>query len=1107
MRRLKALGATLVLLILVVGIPLGMAATIGNPLHGWADLKVGDLTDEVIIDLLAVIVWLAWAQFAVSVLVELGAAVRHVQMPTRIPLVPGSSQHLAHTLVGAALLLGTATAALASPVHALAATSAPPVTAVATLHAQSQVTAHRTAGTPQTSALSGQQTRAATPAHTVSYIIPSDGRGPDTYWDIAEARLGGGEHWQQIWDLNRGRTQPDGEVMSNPGLLKPGWTVLLPAAATSPAAAGTHVEDVTVHEGDTLSGLAQAHGVSDWHQVWEASKGRAEPSGQHLTDPDLIRPGWTIEIPVSTPTTQTPTTTTPTTQRPTQPTPTTPTTQTPPQQTPKTPPAEPTPGEQTPTSGESTAPAARHEQHDSPTASRPTRSSSEAPMVAFAGGGVLLAGVSLAALIRYRRRQFRWRHPGRTIGATPPELQRVEHALLSTGTPGMADVTWLNEALRSLVHSLAATDTGRLPDVVAARMTAETLELVLTGAQPEAPAPWTVDETGTRWSIQRGDNLGYDAAKRAYHFAPFPTLASVGYTTAGDHWLLDLERVAAMSLSGDPERCLNLARFVAAELAHNAWSEMLQVTLVGFGKEMADINPERLTYTEDFGKAIASLNGDLASTSDALRHAEVDVLDGRLRNIAGDAWAPHVLLIAPSAAEDSEGLEQLLTAMRVQRSRTAVALVLADDPDHADGTRWQLTIDEHGTLRIPALDVELIAQQIPAEEAAQLAQMLALAASTEDRPVPDAVGDKPWDDYSDAAGSLRHSLTKSLAELPETTMSTATRSTGIADIPALHLAESAPWVTNSVLPLSPQTYLDQTATTKEDLDVLAPHVDEATRAQVESIDPQLDRDLTDWYDPVCTRPKLRLLGPVTVTAQGSLPQRNPRLLWNTEIVAYLATRSSGVSVETYGTDMWPDDPNIASKTKARQSISVVRQWLGMNERTGQEHLPKGVVAGLPSPYRLEDVLVDAELFRRLRLRGSARGVDGIADLRAALDLVVGVPFSDRRPEGYGWLAENPLDHVYAGMIVDVAHIVATHHLAAGEPELAVSAAQVALRAGSSEDVPLLDLVAACDAQDNRAEAAAYIKRILANHDAEVEEDLPPRTAEILHRRQWLGHAG
>ncbi|MBN9619936.1 MAG: peptidoglycan-binding protein LysM, partial [Actinobacteria bacterium] len=334
--------------------------------------------------------------------------------------------------------------------------------------------------------------------------------------------------------------------------------------------------------------------------------------------------------------------------------------------------------------------------------------------------------------------------------------------------------------------------------------------------------------------------LGYDPAERAYHFAPFPTLASVGYTAAGEHWLLDLERVAAMSLSGDPERCLNLARFLAAELAHNAWSEMLQVTLVGFGQEMAEINPERLTYSEDFAKAIAALNSELASTTDALHNTDVDVLAGRLHNIAGDAWAPHVLLIAPSAAEDTDGLEQLLTAMRAQRSRTAVALVLADDPDHAEGTRWQLTIDQHGTLRIPALGVELIAQQIPAEEAAQLAQMLALAATTQDRPVPDADGDKPWDEYSDAAGSLRHSLATAIpSAAPAPAPTGRSVGHGIADIPALHLAESAPWVANSVLPLSAQTYLEQTATTKEDLDALAPHVDDATRAQVESIDPKL----------------------------------------------------------------------------------------------------------------------------------------------------------------------------------------------------------------------------------------------------------------------------
>jgi hypothetical protein len=93
------------------------------------------------------------------------------------------------------------------------------------------------------------------------------------------------------------------------------------------------------------------------------------------------------------------------------------------------------------------------------------------------------------------------------------------------------------------------------------------------------------------------------------------------------------------------------------------------------------------------------------------------------------------------------------------------------------------------------------------------------------------------------------------------------------------------------------------------------------------------------------------------------------------------------------------------------------------------------------------------------------------------------------------------------MIVDVAHTVATHDLGAGRPELAEAAAQVALEAGSYEDIPLLDLVAACDAQDKRAEADTYVVRILANHDAEVEEDLPPRTAEILFRRHWTDRPG
>jgi hypothetical protein len=214
-----------------------------------------------------------------------------------------------------------------------------------------------------------------------------------------------------------------------------------------------------------------------------------------------------------------------------------------------------------------------------------------------------------------------------------------------------------------------------------------------------------------------------------------------------------------------------------------------------------------------------------------------------------------------------------------------------------------------------------------------------------------------------------------------------------------------------------------------------------------------------------------------------------------------------VTAEQLGTDLWPGDPDITGKSKLRQAVYIVRRWLGADPATGTDYVPAGVnPAGGAGRYRVQGLLVDADLFRRLRLRGVARGAEGIVDLQAALGLVAGPPFADRRPGGYGWLVDDPLDHAFTGMIVDVAHVVATHHLANDRPDLAADAAQVALTTGSSDDVALLDLLAAYDAQGCRAEADRLITQILANHDAEVEEDLPPRTAQVLHRRRWLDQA-
>ena len=306
-----------------------------------------------------------------------------------------------------------------------------------------------------------------------------------------------------------------------------------------------------------------------------------------------------------------------------------------------------------------------------------------------------------------------------------------------------------------------------------------------------------------------------------------------------------------------------------------------------------------------------------------------------------------------------------------------------------------------------------------------------------------------------------------------------------------------------MLPLTEQTYLDHTATTALDLKALARVVPEQVRAQVEAATTSID--LADWRDGTSNRAKVVLLGPVGVTPGRGNPA--PTSSRTTEIVAYLTTRPNGVSIDQYATDLWPDEPDIIEftkvKSKVRTSASQVRKLLGVNPRTGVDYLPRNAGA-LGAAYRLDpDLLVDAVLFRRLQVRGLARGTEGIDDLWAALNLVSGVPFSHRRPGGYGWLAGVGLDHEYTAMIVDLAHTVATHHLAAGEPEQAAAAAQVALRAGSSEDTPLLDLAAACQARGERAQAESYIKQIMANHDAQDEEDLPPRTYEILRRRRWL----
>jgi hypothetical protein len=83
-------------------------------------------------------------------------------------------------------------------------------------------------------AQSGSQA-SPSPAKVKYYIVPSAGRGSaESLYVIAARTLGDGSRYKEIFSLNKGRLQPNGGRLENPGVIEPGWILKLPADATGP---------------------------------------------------------------------------------------------------------------------------------------------------------------------------------------------------------------------------------------------------------------------------------------------------------------------------------------------------------------------------------------------------------------------------------------------------------------------------------------------------------------------------------------------------------------------------------------------------------------------------------------------------------------------------------------------------------------------------------------------------------------------------------------------------------------------------------------------------------------------------------------------------------
>ncbi len=228
------------LLALLVGVPVALWVFVGWPLPDHlpsaAELvqAVRELpvTGTGLLKTLAVVCWIAWAQLAAATLAETTAQLRAAPTP-RLPLVPGASQAVAARLVGAVALLTLPPAPRTAAALPLAGPA--PAAAHQTLAAQPADTVLE----PDTALT----VTAPTPAQTVAAADPAT--EPKTYlvaprddlWTIAETCLGDPYRWREVYDTNRGRPQADGETLTDPDHIQPGWTLLLPADATLPSAA------------------------------------------------------------------------------------------------------------------------------------------------------------------------------------------------------------------------------------------------------------------------------------------------------------------------------------------------------------------------------------------------------------------------------------------------------------------------------------------------------------------------------------------------------------------------------------------------------------------------------------------------------------------------------------------------------------------------------------------------------------------------------------------------------------------------------------------------------------------------------------------------------
>ncbi|WP_454857976.1 hypothetical protein [Promicromonospora soli] len=522
------------------------------------------------------------------------------------------------TASAAALVIAAAGPATAGPAEAGPASAAPRAVLVADPRAAAGYLAAADASNDK----GGEQVK--------YYVITTKPNGePEFLFDIAQRFLGDGNRYTEIFELNKGRTQPDGNVLTNATSVLPGWVMQLPDDAegegievgvlpagpadggagsgpdASAPAGGTTPSDATpsvpyyvigrTPEGETeyLYLIAERFlGDGERHtEIFELNEGRTQPDGGALTDPEVVEVGWVLQLPED---------------------------------------AEgeglqhgPLPGPSP--SAEASAPASAPVDAGGSAAGAP---SWLVPVLTVVGVVVLAGAAAFGGLLLVRRLR---------AGRAEP----FDDSLLRTDT----SAAWMvDRALRVLVAACER-DGQDVPPVTGVFIEGGAMRLRLGSPASPAPAPWVANEDGQSWSAPLARLQSADASDAST--ARFARLVTIGVAETG-RVLVDFASARGLiSLDGPTRARHEVLRRWLGELTGNPWSNDPRVVMVGNGLPQPEL-AEHLSAIEQVIPELEAAEGGVLVLSQAPSAAQQEMLAARFAS-PGFGWVVIVLGESTSA--------------------------------------------------------------------------------------------------------------------------------------------------------------------------------------------------------------------------------------------------------------------------------------------------------------------------------------------------------------------------------------------------------------------------------------------------------------------------